>query len=254
MRSMSQLLIGALLAVSVAWATSHGLSSLEDVEYFRIHRVEVVGGDLVSSDDVLQAAALPEGFSYWSEVMGWERAVEAHPLIEEATIENRWPDRIVIRIEERVPVALVATPLLEPVDEHGVILPLDPAVRVLDLPLLRPPLSVALDGRPEPAALRLLAREAHRIAEFDIRMRTSVSALRLDAQGDVVMMIGREDLVFRFTAPISPRRLREGIQVFEDAVSRRGGVRPRVIDLRYEDQVVVGYETSDVPGVGRTAP
>lgn len=251
MRSVSQLLLGALLAVSVAWGTSRALASLHRMEYFRIHRVEVSGGDLLSSSDVLQVAGLPEGFSYWSDAMGWERAVETHPLIAEATIESRWPDRIMIEIVERVPVALVATPLLEPVDEFGIILPLDPAVRSLDLPLLRPPLSVALDGAPEPAALRLLAREARRVTEIDPRLTGSVSDLRLDAQGDVVMVLGPEELVFRFTAPVSPRRLREGIEVWDDAVLRRADLRPRVIDLRYEDQVVVRYGARDVPRSGR---
>lgn len=251
MRNGSQLLLGTLIAVSVAWGTSHALTSLEQVEFFRIHRVEVSGGDLLSRDDVLEVAGLPDGFSYWSDVMGWERAVETHPLVEKATIENRWPDRIVIRIEERVPVALVATPLLEPVDEHGLILPLDPAARVLDLPVLRPPLSVALDGRPEPGALRLLAREAKRVADIDLRLSGSVSDLRLDEKGDVVMMIGAEELVFRFTAPISPRRLRQGLQVLDDAVARRADLQLRVIDLRYEDQVVVRYEARDRPSTRR---
>lgn len=250
MRSAIQLLLGGILVVSVAWGTSQALVWLEELEYFRIHRVEVSGGDLVSRDEILELAGLPEGFSYWSEAMGWERAVEAHPLIERATIESRWPDRIEIRLEERVPVALVASPLLEPVDEHGVVLPLDPAVHALDLPVLRAPLSHALGGSPEPSAVRLLAREARRIAEIEPRLTGAVSDIQLDAQGDVVMKLGPDELVFRFTAPISPHRLREGLTVLDDAVMRRPNVRLRVIDLRYEDQVVVHYGAEEWPSAG----
>ena len=46
-------------------------------------------------------------------------------------VERRLPNRLRVEIEERRPVALAATPTLEPVDGEGVRLPIDPTLYVL---------------------------------------------------------------------------------------------------------------------------
>ena len=133
-----------------------------------------------------------------------------------------------------VPVAFVATPVLEPVDRDGVVLPLDPVERRLDLPVLQ-------GVHPNTAELRVLAAEAASLAVADPRFTAMLSELALDDRGDVLAGFGDETVVFRFSPHLSARRLREGVAVLTDARERRGDAVADVIDLRYEDQVLVHY-------------
>ena len=56
------------------------------------------------------------------------------------------------------------------------------------------------------------------------------------------MAVVSGDLLFRFRPPLSHRRLRDGLTVLEDAVLRQPDRRAAVLDLRFEDQIVVRYE------------
>ena len=144
-----------------------------------------------------------------------------------------------LRIRERSPVALVPSPVLEPVDPTGVRLPIDPAAHRLDLPVIRP-----WDGRNgedlTPEQLRDLAQEVERLANADPQFFGILSDVSRDARGDVVVRAGTPEVVFRYRPPLAAQRLKEGLLVLDDVMGR-SDEPPHTIDLRYLDQVVVRF-------------
>lgn len=207
---------------------------LSELEYFRLTNFELEGGRVLTLEQVLRHMDIPDGASFWDDSAGWSNRIGSHPMVRSVRLSMRLPRTLVISLEERVPVAFVATPVLEPVDRDGVVLPLDPVARRLDLPVLQ-------GVGPNTAELRVLAAEAARLAGTDPRFTAMLSEMALDDQGNVLGSLGDETVVFRFRPRLSALRLREGIAVLADARKRRTDLVADVIDLRYEDQVVVHY-------------
>jgi hypothetical protein len=127
------------------------------------------------------------------------------------------------------------------------VLPLDPVEHRLDLPvLIREGGGAALS----PSQLRILAMEVDRLAEDDPTFLAAVSEMAIDDRGDATATMSG-DLLLRFRPPLSHRRLRDGLTVLEDAVLRNPDRAAAVLDLRFEDQVVVGYAEPRARAVGQ---
>src|SRR5690606_42000544 len=80
------------------------------------------------------------------------------PLVAAVRVERDLPSTVVLHVTEAEPVAFVRTPELRPVDASGRLLPIDPAERSLDLPVLATTSRIRDDERiADPASLALLA-------------------------------------------------------------------------------------------------
>ena len=220
-------------ALSAAWLPD----ALAELEFFRAREYRVAGTRLLEDEEVLAAAAISPFLSVFDDLIPIEQRLEQHPMIRHAKVTTELPSTLVLTIEERTPVAFVVSPLLEPVDRDGKVLPLDPVEHRLDLPIL---IRSGGGGALSPAQLRILAMEANRLAADDPTFLAAVSEMAIDDSGDATAVVNG-DLLLRFRPPLSHRRLRDGLTVLEDAVSRRPNQRAVVLDLRFEDQAVVGY-------------
>lgn len=135
---------------------------------------------------------------------------------------------------DRAPVGLVASPLVVAVDRRGNVMPVDPADPVLDLPVLsvQTPTAESLWG------LRILAHDVGHMAEMAPEVFAVISEARVGDR-EIALLLGDSGIRIRYVPPITEARLREGIVALNDAVERLGEDKPREIDLRFEDQVVV---------------
>lgn len=78
---------------------------------FAVQRVTVDGTSRLSPDDVLRAADVPLGRSlFLLDTTAVRRRVARLPQVAHVTVTASWPHRVVIRVEERRPVAVVNTP------------------------------------------------------------------------------------------------------------------------------------------------
>ena len=230
------------VALAVVWLPD----ALAELEVFRAREYRVAGARLLDDEQVLAAAAIPPFISVFDDLTEIEQRLEHHPLIRSARVTPKLPKTLVVTIEERVPVGFVAGPVLEPVDRDGQVLPLDPVRHRLDLPVL---FRAGDGGALSPSQLQVLAMEVDRLGADDPTFLAAVSEIAIDDRGDATAMVSG-DLLFRFRPPLSHRRLRDGLTVLEDAVLRQPDRRASVLDLRFEDQVVVRYEdqVAGIPG------
>ncbi len=237
MRKLLRVGLWGMVAGGVALAAAWLPDALAELEFFRAREYRVVGARLLEEEQVLATAVISPFVSVFDDLTAMERRLEQHPLIRHARITAVLPTTLVFTIEERTPVAFVASPVLEPVDQDGEVLPLNPVDHRLDLPVL---IRSGGRGALSPSQLRILAMEADRLAADDPTFLAAVSEKAIDDRGDATAVVSG-DLLLRFRPPLSHRRLRDGLAVMEDAILRRPDRRATVIDLRFEDQVVVGY-------------
>jgi len=217
------LLAAVAALVSVPW---WGRVALSQLAFFHVKRVQIEGVHYLAPSDVVKRLAVDTTESVWTDLGPLERRVEKDPLVASATIERRLPGTLVVRVVEKVPVALVpARGGFRAYDSRGAALPLEPSRADVDLPLLA--------GR-DTALLRLLG---------DVRD----SAPDVYARLSEVRRVGRRELLLRLTtvpvramADVRAGRLADIIPVEQDLARRRAHVVE--LDLRYREQVVARLE------------
>jgi len=193
----------------------------------------------LTRSDVLEAIRVGPDTSVWGDLDSWAEALRAHPLVRTVEVERRIPNALVITIGERVPVALVSTPTVVPVDEEGILLPLDPAEHRLDLPLVDVGRAPAAGSRLLPGQARELVAEVARLMSIDTAFLQMVSEVRWGERRTIVARWIEPDVEFLLPLGVSQDRLREALNALAHAASNTSGEVPEVIDLRFADQVVV---------------
>jgi hypothetical protein len=177
--------------------------------------------------------------SVWWDTERWEERVAKHPLVWDVEVGRRLPNGLRVTVRERRPVALAATPLLEPVDVEGYRLPIDPTRYRLDLPIIAtervPPAGATLF----PEEVRAVAAEVGRLMVSDEEFVRRVSTFERRSDGTLLASLVTPDVAFLLPARTPISRLREGEAALSDAVSRDPTAGPTVVDLRFADQVVV---------------
>ena len=129
------LLVGVAMVAGLVWLLQSPVLSVNEIAILGSNRTDVV--------EAVTAAGLEEGTPLvlvrTEEIIG---ALEALPWIRSATAERMFPDRVEVRVEERVPVGWIwigGSYLL--VDDGGVVLEeasrSDPAFPVLQFPIER---------------------------------------------------------------------------------------------------------------------
>jgi cell division protein FtsQ len=106
--------------------------------YLAVQDVEVTGTGLLAAEDVRHAARVPDGEPLARVDLGSvERRVEALAAVRDAAVSRRWPDQVLVAVEERAPIAVVDLGgRIRGMDEEGVIFRDYPRVPAT-LPLVR---------------------------------------------------------------------------------------------------------------------
>ena len=238
-RFVGWLSAAVLLGWGLSWAIPRLPGALDDVDWFRVRSLRIEGLRYLTAPEVEIAAAVPKAANLWDDTGPVVARLRAHPLIRAVAVTRRLPGTLVVEVEERVPVGLVPTPTLQPVDRDGHPIPLDPVRHPLDLPVIRPGRGV--QGTPAPAAIAAAAREAARLAEVDPAFWAGVSVVTENGSRDVVLEWGDPAVRLRYRIPLAQVRVREALAVLADAADRTGGQLPATLDLRFVDQVVVRW-------------
>ena len=214
---------------------------LAHVPLFDVSTVRVEGTDLVDDREILARAEIPDTANVWHDATGWEASVAAHPMVRRVHIRTRWPSTLVVEIEEREPVAFVATPVLDLVDADGRLLPIDPTRVVLDLPVVRLDRAEWSGEIPSPGRLQALIEAVVRLGE-NPHFHGRLSELREETDGTVTALWGSSPgLEVLMRLPIDPALVDEGLDVLTQGLAGDSTATPSYLDLRWADQVVVGY-------------
>lgn len=238
MRPSLLFLLMVTLALGVAELANRATRVLAKMDAFRVTAVKLQGNRFLTEEEVEAYLALPPLASVWDDRGPLEERVGKHPLVREVRVGRRFPGTLLVSVRERVPVALVPNPTLEPVDAAGAFLPIDPAAYRLDLPLI----TLGARGRVEglsAAERNLVAAEIARLAQGDPDFLAGVSEVSLEQRGELRADLFDPPMELFFRPNLPSRRIQEGLRVLEDARDRFQGTEIAGLDLRYEDQVIV---------------
>lgn len=215
-----------------------GPLSLRRVARFAVERVEISGTQMLAPHQVLAASGIAAGHNVWDDPGPWEAALRAHPAIADARVSRRIPGTLLIRVRERLPAGFVDNGVLQPVADDGTVLPLDPALAPVDLPVLR------TGGLTDSAAAALVA-ESGRLAALDPMLWRRVSEVRRAPRRGLLLRIGDPRAEVMLAPGADHARLRQ-VRSTLNFVARHlppdSGSHVR-LDLRWEDQIVLARST-----------
>ena len=160
-RRSARLALCGVVAASGALAAVHAARWVEAHPYFSVREIDVHTKGRVDAQTLVAWAGLAPGMSVWS---AGEAAAEAkllaHPRIRAASIERLFPGQVIVRVEERTPVAILFAerPLL--VARDGVAFPSLPGEATADLPYVTGLAGADPTSAPIVARLRDAARLA----------------------------------------------------------------------------------------------
>lgn len=231
-------IVGVAAALGIG-SPMWGPALMRTVPAFRVAGIEVTGARFVPVDVTRALAGILPDASAWDDHSDAEARLETHPLVEEARVRRQGFNRLSIELREVRPVALVAAPALEPVDGKGMILPLDPALHALDLPiLLRATVEASRvsdeDSRRVLAVMERLDRLSpdfvRRVSEIRRSTGDAIELVLLDGSHAETVILPLDDAEVAFLRA-------------EDAIGEctdRGRIVS--VDARFRDQVVVELE------------
>lgn len=216
-----------------------------------VRMADCEGNRIVPRETILRQAAVPRDVKLVDVDLGAVRErVKRNPYFREVAVVRDLPDRILIRVDERVPVAMLIAEKTLYVDAEGVLMPAIRSEYAFDLPVITGAASVQ-ECRSGKSIAHPVLREALQIVLASQRLGNSVSRriseIHVQPNGDLLLytaeygipvMFGRGNIVDKLT-------LLEGF--WTGVVSSRGGNALRSVDIRFAEQVVARWDQPPLP-------
>lgn len=241
-RRWGWLILGGSL-VALMGGLSQSPRLLRRMDTFRVRQVELRGARYLAPDEVLEVSGVGEQSSVFDSPDVWIAALERHPMVASARIERRLPSTVRIVITETRPVALVRIRTLVPVDGTGRVLPLAPEAARLDLPIMIGDVEVDGQGLIADPDARAAIVALDRLQNEEPALAAAVSEF---AGGGALRLLLRLGVPTLALLPFEPSatRLNEMRRTLDDLATRGELPRVRVVDGRYEGQVVVSLNSA----------
>ena len=234
-------LMGAAVCAGLVWGGTAMYRLVRDAAYFRLRTVRIAGHTALTRRDVLYLLALPPEVTLWQlDLARMGARLERHPYVKTVAIQRRFPDTLLVAVQERSPYLVAVSRWQRMVlDAEGVVLRPFMPQQDSRLPQLR------LQRQPALAPGMLLGQpEVQRALELVQAYRTSpvatllhLVALSVADSGASVWEVEPYAFAVRFGAgQIEPqlRRLPPVLQYIE-----QNNLAVRVVDASYRQRVIV---------------
>lgn len=235
----------ALIAVATVAASTTPLWGSwvgRRIAWLSVGKVEITGTRLLAPHEVLEASGVALGQPLLDEPALWEDALRQHPVIADAAVTRRPPHTLRIHVTEKSPVAFISDGTLRLATAAGEVLPVDPHVAPLDLPIVHG----SFEDSARAEVTRATLAETDRLTSLAPAFMREVSEIRVarDDSGVLHLSHGAAEIVLPFGA--TPPRIEELKRVLADldrrfpaSAATSAARRRHHIDLRFDDQVVV---------------
>jgi hypothetical protein len=166
-RTLALVLVVGIAAGACLAAARAGSAWLHTTQRLAVKAIEVAGCQRATDDEVVKAAGLVAGMSLAdiqpSRVK--EALARSMPWVERVRVQRWWPGKVVVRVTERTPIALVNLGKVYQMDASGVLFEA-PAGAYLDLPVVSGLADTLVKG--EPRRLRPSALERFHAFRRDV--------------------------------------------------------------------------------------
>ena len=246
------LLLATLVIASVAAAVWANLWKAD----LRVAEVHVDGNAILTQKEILALADISAGQRLYSvNLLAAQKRVMQNAFVKSAAVSREAPDRISIKVIERVPIAAAVLDKIEYLDADGVVLPPARSENIFDLPVVTGDFQSAdfVPGKPIGRADVIEALEslsAARQLSDDLYRR--ISEVHTEPGKDIILYTAESGVPVIFGHGSSASKLVKFEGFWKEVVRHYGAAELNYVDLRFEDQVVVRWNHNpEEPDVAR---
>lgn len=213
----------------------------------RVEKIRVDGNRILLEDEILILARLKTNERLFdTDLFAAESRVRSNHFVANASVTRHVPNQIVIAVQERVPAAMVLADRMYLLDASGYVMPQPRARALFDLPVISGIWSKddLIPGRKTQSpsireALAILATAGEVGNEFS----RLISEVHIGGNRDIILYTAESGV------PVILGRGNVGIKLvklegfWESVILRKGIQDLQYIDLRFNDQVVVRWNS-----------
>jgi len=229
-----------VLAVGMSVAVSNASRWGRTASSFHLAQVDVLGNLVLTDAEVVALSGLEMGTNLLTvSTREVEEAVRRSPRVRRVRASRALPDRLIVTLDETVPVAMVSVApgkALE-VSMHGELLPAVERSAFVDVPLIT---GAESDGGrpPAPEDLRDALELIVKAKESAPLLAAEMSEVKIAPGSGLVIYTVADGAEIRVgSGALDARGMRRLAMVLSDLRSR--GVKAESIDMRFRDQIVV---------------
>jgi cell division protein FtsQ len=242
-----RLLSTSVVVVSLTLIVSGGILSAQllfDSNYFKVDTVQVENHQRLSQDEIVALSDVRIGHNIFEldlERIG--RKIEENPWVYKTKVQRLFPRTLVIRVEERIPKAVINLDYLYYIDETGDIFKVLEAQDSLNFPVVTGLERKDLVDRPEEMRKRLegVGGLIDELAGRQVFSLADVSEFHLEAMGEIVLYTCSGGVPVRMGMGDYHAKLDRLEKIY-------GELKPRLralkyIDLNIMDKVIIRVDT-----------
>ncbi len=189
------LVLGAALGAACKLSADY----IRQAPAFTIKEVNVNTGQHVSREDVLKLAGIREGRNIFSFHLAEAiQGVEFHPWVKSVSVRRQLPDRVLIELEERTPIAIVAMDSLYYLDEDLEIFKKVVPADSLDFPVITGLFLQEVIENKVTAELRKTAEILYLAGRSRILPVKDISEIHLDSIFGIELWTSKDAVLIKF--------------------------------------------------------
>jgi cell division protein FtsQ len=219
------------------------LNWLDESSVFTLRSIQIEGNDLLSDEEILSLGELEPGLSARElDLVSVNAHIRENPFVQTVRVHRKLPDRIVIRIEEKEPVALLKVgDTFYCVDAEGLVLPSKPG-KLYDLPVLSGDFKGGLDLGAQAGGARVERGLGflRTILEDRPELVSVISELVLDDNRELTLYLRRRGIPVRLGKEGYPVKIRCLKAVLERLAQERTFSKVKYVDMRFNGRIFVG--------------
>lgn len=232
----SGITINVFLAFALAYLFSRG------APYFNLRNVEVTGNHKLSVTEVIEAAEIESGVNLLTvELNSIVMRLKRHPWLRSAAVYRRFPDQLVIEVEERTPRGVMAADKLYYLDENAEIFTRLFPGDSIDYPLFTglKPNEITGNALAVQDTLRNALGLVDRLDKFSAELSVNeLSEIRLNLDEGITLLTRSGQFIVLGKGNFESKLTRYG--QLKKLLADRGEWRhARVINLDFDDRAIV---------------
>lgn len=246
-KGRARVMVGSIMLSVIITASIVGSYGWRDS--LRVKRVFVEGCQIVPAEEIVQRAKVKFGMSLYAVDLDAVREnILSQHYIMLANVVRELPDALRITVQERLPIAATVNERIMYLDEEGMVLsPYEGAM--IDVPFIRGVEHVPVTEGTRVADRQLLqALELLKLARslaVGSEVYHLISEVHVPPGGEMVLYSSDAGVRILFGRTDALKKLHLLKTFWDQFVNERGADRLRLVDLRFEDQVIARWDDSE---------
>ncbi len=212
-------------------------------EQFSLQNTEVEGNIYFSKEEILEQSGIQENTCIWNiDLESMCKNLEENPFLDYIHIYRSFPDKLVISVIEKKPVALLkVNDTFLTIDKTGMVLP-SKIGKMYDLPLISGNFKgkIGVGRKAGGKRLQFTLSLLNMIINVRPKLYSEISEILINEENEVYFFMSRNGIPVKFGKGNWMYKINCLAEILDRLIKDKKLNEAKYIDLRYQNQIIVG--------------